>query len=118
DSSDDDDEWNEEDLNPFTRARRGSESGEGGSKRSLSPLHTRLGEAAAGAQGANAGRDSSASIPPTSQYGVEARGVSPSPFPKLRQVGTESPRTGDRPVWWLDVLSPTAEELKVISQAF
>lgn len=118
DSSDDDDEWNEEDLNPFTRARRGSESAEGGSKRSPSPLHARLSEAAAGTQGANSGRDSSASMPPTSQYGGEARGVSPSPFPKLGQVGTESPKTGDRPVWWLDVLSPTEEELKVISQAF
>lgn len=119
DSSDDDDEWNEGDLNPFTRARRGSESADGDSKPPLSPLHTRFGEAVAEAQGSTTnGRNSSASLRPTSQFGGEARGASPSPFPKLGQVGTESPKTGDRPVWWLDVLSPTEDELKVISQAF
>ncbi|KAL2130095.1 hypothetical protein VTI74DRAFT_6896 [Chaetomium olivicolor] len=28
------------------------------------------------------------------------------------------PKYGDRPVWWLDVLSPTEAEMKVISKAF
>src|SRR5262249_16313901 len=53
------------------------------------------------------------------------RGTSPAPFsrPGLsssndRLAGSRSPRYGDRPVWWLDVLSPTEDEMKVISQAF
>lgn len=28
------------------------------------------------------------------------------------------PRYGDRPVWWLDILSPTEAEMKVLSKAF
>lgn len=30
----------------------------------------------------------------------------------------KSPRYGERPVWWLDVLSPTEAEMKVLSKAF
>lgn len=30
----------------------------------------------------------------------------------------KTPRYGDRPVWWLDILSPTEAEMKVISKAF
>ncbi|EPE06796.1 manganese resistance protein mnr2 [Ophiostoma piceae UAMH 11346] len=33
--------------------------------------------------------------------------------PKVKQ-----PRYGERPVWWLDVLSPTEAEMKVLSKAF
>lgn len=32
--------------------------------------------------------------------------------------GDKPPRYGDRPVWWLDILSPTEAEMKVISKAF
>lgn len=31
---------------------------------------------------------------------------------------TKTPRYGERPVWWLDILSPTEAEMKVISKAF
>jgi magnesium transporter len=37
---------------------------------------------------------------------------SPEPFPQ------KPVRFGDRPVWWLDVLSPTADEMKVIQKTF
>jgi magnesium transporter len=32
--------------------------------------------------------------------------------------GGKEPRYGDRPVWWLDVLSPTDAEMKVLAKAF
>ncbi|KAI0383764.1 cora-domain-containing protein [Hypomontagnella monticulosa] len=32
--------------------------------------------------------------------------------------GGKQPRYGERPVWWLDILSPTEAEMKVISKAF
>lgn len=41
-------------------------------------------------------------------------GITP---PELRTT-TKSPKYGERPVWWLDVLSPTEAEMKVISKAF
>lgn len=42
-----------------------------------------------------------------------------SPAPKTSPPNEESPkRYGDRPTWWLDVLSPTDQEMKVISRAF
>ena len=34
------------------------------------------------------------------------------------ETKSKAPRYGDRPVWWLDVLSPTEPEMKVISKAF
>ena len=44
---------------------------------------------------------------------------SPDPS-KSSQNGkpTKPPRYGDRPVWWLDILSPSEAEMKVISKAF
>ncbi|KAI0020994.1 cora-domain-containing protein [Xylariomycetidae sp. FL0641] len=44
-----------------------------------------------------------------------------SPFPGVKSPYKENgrtPRFGDRPVWWLDVLSPTEAEMKVLSKAF
>jgi magnesium transporter len=35
------------------------------------------------------------------------------PKPKVK-----TPKYGDRPVWWLDILSPTEAEMKVLSKAF
>jgi magnesium transporter len=40
-----------------------------------------------------------------------------SPSPPQRN-GEKPKRYGDRPTWWLDVLSPTDAEMKVISKAF
>lgn len=37
---------------------------------------------------------------------------------KPQQSGTKAKRYGPRPVFWLDVLQPTFEEMKVISRAF
>ncbi|OTA86792.1 hypothetical protein M434DRAFT_399766 [Hypoxylon sp. CO27-5] len=44
-----------------------------------------------------------------------------SPLPGVKSpLGTEQkqPRYGERPVWWLDVLSPTEAEMKVLAKAF
>ncbi|KAH6634345.1 hypothetical protein B0J18DRAFT_406013 [Chaetomium sp. MPI-SDFR-AT-0129] len=46
---------------------------------------------------------------------------SKSPDPNKASQNGASPKPlkyGDRPVWWLDVLSPTEAEMKVISKAF
>ncbi|KAI1802460.1 cora-domain-containing protein [Daldinia bambusicola] len=45
---------------------------------------------------------------------------SKSPFSGIKSPlnGEKQPRYGERPVWWLDVLSPTESEMKVISKAF
>ncbi|KAK1755361.1 hypothetical protein QBC47DRAFT_214771 [Echria macrotheca] len=41
-----------------------------------------------------------------------------SPKPVKPPKEPKPPKYGDRPVWWLDVLSPTEAEMKVISKAF
>ncbi|KAI1486954.1 hypothetical protein F5X96DRAFT_673126 [Biscogniauxia mediterranea] len=44
-----------------------------------------------------------------------------SPFLSVKSPALEpqkKPRYGERPVWWLDVLSPTEAEMKVLSKAF
>lgn len=42
-----------------------------------------------------------------------------SPPPKSTPLNEEKPKKyGDRPTWWLDVLSPTDAEMKIISKAF
>ncbi|ESZ98644.1 hypothetical protein SBOR_0882 [Sclerotinia borealis F-4128] len=42
-----------------------------------------------------------------------------SPLPKTPPPNDEKPkRYGDRPTWWLDVLSPTDAEMKILSKAF
>ncbi|KAI1769738.1 cora-domain-containing protein [Hypoxylon cercidicola] len=47
------------------------------------------------------------------------RSKSPLPGVKSPSVnGEKQPRFGERPVWWLDVLSPTEAEMKVLSKAF
>ncbi|KAI1152154.1 hypothetical protein F4825DRAFT_420084 [Nemania diffusa] len=44
-----------------------------------------------------------------------------SPFPGMKSPSPDSgkaPRYGERPVWWLDVLSPTDGEMKTLAKAF
>ncbi|RWA13776.1 hypothetical protein EKO27_g1311 [Xylaria grammica] len=44
-----------------------------------------------------------------------------SPFPGMKSPSPDSnkkPRYGERPVWWLDVLSPTDGEMKALAKAF
>ncbi|KAB8303520.1 hypothetical protein EYC80_004931 [Monilinia laxa] len=58
---------------------------------------------------------------PESHSRQASGGVSPnkSPPPKSSPPSEEKPkRYGDRPTWWLDVLSPTDAEMKIISKAF
>jgi magnesium transporter len=47
----------------------------------------------------------------------ESRSLDPLKSPQTLKV-SKPPRYGDRPVWWLDMLSPTEAEMKVISKAF
>lgn len=47
------------------------------------------------------------------------RSVESTLFKSGQTETTEKPvRYGDRPVWWLDILCPTEEEMKVIAKAF
>lgn len=47
------------------------------------------------------------------------RSVSPSQPTGSPTIGAnKSPRYGERPTWWLDVLSPTDAEMKIISKTF
>lgn len=39
-------------------------------------------------------------------------------LPASPELPPKPPRYGDRPIWWLDILSPTEAEMKVISKAF
>ncbi|KAI1499191.1 hypothetical protein F5X99DRAFT_391033 [Biscogniauxia marginata] len=50
-------------------------------------------------------RDNSGQATP---LGVKSPGLDP----------VKKPRYGERPVWWLDILSPTEAEMKVLSKAF
>lgn len=45
--------------------------------------------------------------------GIKSPNLSKSPQPDEKPI-----RYGDRPVWWLDVLSPTEAEMKILSKAF
>ncbi|KAI5867068.1 cora-domain-containing protein [Durotheca rogersii] len=47
-----------------------------------------------------------------------ARSRSPLHGLKSPPLGGKQPRYGERPVWWLDVLSPTEAEMKVLAKAF
>ncbi|KAL2199205.1 hypothetical protein P885DRAFT_67256 [Corynascus similis CBS 632.67] len=56
----------------------------------------------------------------TGSGGYAPADLKPPDAPKPAQDGKPSKplKYGDRPVWWLDVLSPTEAEMKVISKAF
>jgi len=47
----------------------------------------------------------------------DMRSPEPSKSPQMAKL-EKAPRYGERPVWWLDILSPTEAEMKVISKAF
>lgn len=47
----------------------------------------------------------------------DIRSPEPSKSPQMAKP-EKVPRYGERPVWWLDILSPTEAEMKVISKAF
>ncbi|KAI9645435.1 CorA metal ion transporter [Ciborinia camelliae] len=55
----------------------------------------------------------------TSKEASPNKSPNKSPSPKNPPPNDEKPkRYGDRPTWWLDVLSPTDAEMKVISKTF
>jgi magnesium transporter len=55
----------------------------------------------------------------TSGEGTPNNGLKSPPPPKSPNVVTEKPkRYGERPTWWLDILSPTDAEMKVLSKTF
>ncbi|KAJ4303455.1 CorA metal ion transporter [Kalmusia sp. IMI 367209] len=57
--------------------------------------------------------------PKQSSSGEQTRSSTPGQTtPKPRQEQEKPPRYGPRPAFWLDVLSPTDAEMKVISKAF
>ncbi|SPN96848.1 related to MNR2 - manganese resistance protein [Cephalotrichum gorgonifer] len=136
DESEEEEEWGEEEFNPFTRvAHNSNESLDDESKSPLSPPPTRHlsamstqgnGEAVADAPGRPHSGTSPAEGPtPAQHHDGEPKRTSPPPFSKPAfsaspdpTGGDRSPKYGDRPVWWLDVLSPTEAEMKIISQAF
>lgn len=63
----------------------------------------------------------SSTAPSRDNSGDASPARSRSPFPSIRSppaIGASQPRFGERPVWWLDVLSPTEAEMKVLSKAF
>jgi magnesium transporter len=49
---------------------------------------------------------------------VPSRFKSPDLKSPEPEKNAKPPKYGDRPVWWLDILSPTEQEMKVISKAF
>jgi magnesium transporter len=54
-----------------------------------------------------------------SSSGEQTRTSTPRPSDNLKPEGEEKPkRYGPRPAWWLDVMSPTETEMKVISKTF
>lgn len=116
DSSDDEDE------EPTTQVSGSAKNGEGGfrstarqtslsannghSDTTLSPKHLPSGSAA-----------------PSREHSSEANPrPSKSPKPDMKSPtppeAPNEPRYGERPVWWLDVLSPTEREMKYLSRAF
>lgn len=135
-----DDESDEEDgdsiemVNPFaSRVRRSSHPGDGGSvppvSRKLSALTTQGNSdvfATSLDRTSSVGKNSAASAPPRTSQGSPQRPRPGTPTSnskrEAKEVGpepeTKAIRYGERPIWWLDVLSPTESEMKVISQAF
>ncbi|KAI1142881.1 cora-domain-containing protein [Hypoxylon sp. FL0543] len=67
-------------------------------------------------------RESGTSAAPSRNHSGDAspmRAKSPLPGMKSPPVAEQKqPRYGERPVWWLDVLSPTEAEMKVLAKAF
>jgi magnesium transporter len=74
----------------------------------LSPKHYRGGSA--GTPRVQSGDGTPVGINARSPQPGELKSPSPNSQPQVRY--------GERPVWWLDILSPTADEMKVIQKAF
>ncbi|OAL52097.1 cora-domain-containing protein [Pyrenochaeta sp. DS3sAY3a] len=50
--------------------------------------------------------------------GEQTRTTTPRPTDTPKGAGEKPPRYGARPAWWLDVMSPTEAEMRVISKTF
>jgi magnesium transporter len=66
--------------------------------------------------GSLAGTDTRFSSAETSADGTPNGGLKSPPVPG--SLGEKPKRYGERPTWWLDVLSPTDAEMKVLSKTF
>ncbi len=115
--SDTSDEEDEEPTTQISGSMRNSEGGlrsttqpslsnaPGQPDESVSPRHVPSGTAASSRE----------------QSSESARMAAKSPLPGVKSPPPETqnePRYGERPVWWLDVLSPTEREMKYLSRAF
>ncbi|PKS06468.1 hypothetical protein jhhlp_007216 [Lomentospora prolificans] len=121
DESDSEEADSMEKMNPFaSRVRRSSEPGEGArptASRKLSMLTT---QGNSDVLATSLGKDSIVSAPVASRLLQGTRSQTPSAASKhdSDESPAKGPKYGDRPIWWLDVLSPTESEMKIISQAF
>lgn len=124
DDESDDEADSMEKMNPFatfaSRVRRSSEPGDAARpsvSRKLSALTT---QGNSDLLATSLGKDSTASAPLASRLAGGNRSRTPSAASKhsSNEQQRKGPKYGDRPIWWLDVLSPTESEMKAISQTF
>lgn len=120
-SSDEDSET--EDLPPATVNLHQSSSGHEGqfglSSRNGSALQSQSGHETPREETTSPEKTSKESSRIASGKATPTRPKSSTPRGSLAHEGARKPpRYGDRPVWWLDVLSPTEAEMRVLSKAF
>jgi magnesium transporter len=120
--SDDSSDEEEEPVVPFSNAGKGSEEAFRGPTRQPSLARSNLTSEPQAELGLSPKEKPALSKSPS---GVNSDASTPrrakSPFPGMKSPspdGGKEPRYGDRPVWWLDVLSPTDAEMKVLAKAF
>lgn len=131
------DESEEEDPQPSHLSARGSVRGSEPGNGSKQP--TRQPSLAMTSKSPESSRDNSRPLSPRQQpidstHASRGQSGDATPVGNRNGIGIRSPppaleippviqpqkpvRYGDRPVWWLDVLSPTADEMKVIQKTF
>ncbi|KAI8632585.1 cora-domain-containing protein [Xylariaceae sp. FL1651] len=121
-SSDEDDEL----LLPVSNAGRSSEQPSKGPTRQTSVATTTLtsepqAELSLSPKGIPAPSISRSRDPSRNPSDESTPKRTKSPFPGMKSPSPEGDkkiRYGERPVWWLDVLSPTDAEMKVLAKAF
>ncbi|KAL1879935.1 hypothetical protein VTK73DRAFT_6631 [Phialemonium thermophilum] len=126
DTSDDEDE-DEEDEEGLAAALHRTSVVQNNAESRTSTRHPSLAETIASRSNSRARRTPSTAHEADTQRGSKLAPADQAPADQKWSPGIRSPeptprskppKYGDRPVWWLDVLSPTEEEMKVISRAF
>ncbi|KAK7753283.1 CorA metal ion transporter [Diatrype stigma] len=115
------DSTDDEDEEPTTQISGSVRNSEGGFKSAFrqSSLSTANGHSDAALSPKNLPSGSAA--PSREHSGENTPKQSKSPLPGMKSPPPETqnePRYGERPVWWLDVLSPTEREMRYLSRAF